>query len=183
MRIVAGAFGGRKLRTPPAKSGFRPTTDRVRESLFNILDHAIGLNGKTICDLFAGTGSLGIEALSRGAKHAVFVEKDPRHAALIKENVAALDLKESTDVHVVYAEKYLQTAAGRFDVIFCDPPYGYGEAGGLFETIAARKLLSPSGMLCFEHGGKEVLVYNKPWAVREIRTYGTTAVSLMTIEE
>jgi 16S rRNA (guanine966-N2)-methyltransferase len=183
MRVIAGQYGGRKLKTPPAKTDFRPTTDRVRESLFNILEHAIGFKGKQIADVFAGTGSLGIEALSRGAQHAVFVEKNPRHAALIKENLVALGLQDRGEILTTHVEKYLQTVSGVFDIVFCDPPYGYDETARLLDTIAAKKLLIQNGLLCFEHSGKQVPAVNMPWNIRETRAYGTTAITLMTLDE
>jgi 16S rRNA (guanine966-N2)-methyltransferase len=117
VRVVAGEFGGRRLAAPPAR-GTRPTADRVREALFSMLGDVSGLR---VLDLFAGSGALGIEALSRGAASATFVESDPRAATVIRENLAAL----GADGEVIGQDAVVFLAAqrGTFDLVLADPPY------------------------------------------------------------
>ena len=117
MRVIAGELGGRRLVTPPAGAGVRPTPDRVREAVFSILGE---IGGTSVLDLYAGTGALGIEAVSRGAARAVLVDRAP---ALARRNVVALGLAERCEVVGGDACRYLKRGGARFDLIFCDPPY------------------------------------------------------------
>jgi 16S rRNA (guanine966-N2)-methyltransferase len=120
-RIVAGAAGGRRLAVPP--SGTRPTSDRVREALFSALAHDPGLDGTAVLDLCAGSGALGLEALSRGATHVLLVESDRRAAAVLRRNVAAVDLP-GAQVRAAPAAAVLAGQADRaFDLLLVDPPY------------------------------------------------------------
>ena len=120
-RIVAGVAGGRRLAVPP--SGTRPTSDRVREALFSALAHEPGLDGAAVLDLCAGSGALGLEALSRGAAHVLFVESDRRAAAVLRRNVAAVDLP-GAQVRAAPAAAVLAGPADRaFDLLLVDPPY------------------------------------------------------------
>ena len=120
-RIVAGAAGGRRLAVPP--SGTRPTSDRVREALFSALAHDPGLDGTAVLDLCAGSGALGLEALSRGAAHVLLVESDRRAAAVLRRNVAAVDLP-GAQVRAAPAAAVLAGQADRaFDLLLVDPPY------------------------------------------------------------
>lgn len=122
LRIIAGRCRGRRLKTP-AGSGVRPTADRIRETLFNWLMPV--LPGARVLDLFAGSGALGLEALSRGAGEAVLVEKDPRHAAVVAENIAVCGLQPAV-LRRLDALVFLQQAAQAFDIVFLDPPFGQG---------------------------------------------------------
>ena len=120
-RIVAGAAGGRRLAVPP--SGTRPTSDRVREALCSALAHDPGLDGTAVLDLCAGSGALGLEALSRGAAHVLLVESDRRAAAVLRRNVAAVDLP-GAQVRAAPAAAVLAGQADRaFDLLLVDPPY------------------------------------------------------------
>jgi 16S rRNA (guanine966-N2)-methyltransferase len=120
-RIIAGAAGGRRLAVPP--SGTRPTSDRVREALFSALAADPGLDGVAVLDLCAGSGALGLEALSRGAAHALFVESDRRAAGVLRRNVAALGLPGAV-VRATTAAAVLGTSADRaYDLVLVDPPY------------------------------------------------------------
>jgi 16S rRNA (guanine966-N2)-methyltransferase len=119
MRVVGGELGGRRLASPPTRSrDVRPTAERVREALFSIL--AAKLEGARVLDLFCGTGALAIEALSRGARTAVLVDRD---VALARRNVRALGLEDKAVLERADAVAYLRRARGRFDLVFCDPPY------------------------------------------------------------
>src|SRR5438445_6041525 len=123
MRVIAGRLGGRRLKAPRGRAT-RPTSDRVREAIFAML---ADVEGARVLDLFAGTGALGIEALSRGAAHAVFVERDARALAALRENLAALELgpdaAEVRRVEALAALRSARSAKETYDLLFIDPPY------------------------------------------------------------
>ncbi len=125
-RIIAGEVGGRKLAVP--KSGTRPTSDRVREAVFSRLDHADALRGALVVDLFAGSGALGIEALSRGAAQATFVESATPAVRVIEANIKELGLGIRASVVRERALPYLKRATAQWTVAFLDPPYDVAEA-------------------------------------------------------
>jgi 16S rRNA (guanine966-N2)-methyltransferase len=139
MRVVAGEYRGRRLRAPAGRD-VRPTTDRVREALFGLAE--VAPEGGAVLDLFAGSGALGVEALSRGAARAVFVERDARVAALIKENLRALSVDEAR-WRVLHAPlpRALARLKEPFDLVLADPPYRKGLAAALLTALAARPIL------------------------------------------
>ncbi|OBH99589.1 16S rRNA (guanine(966)-N(2))-methyltransferase RsmD [Mycobacterium scrofulaceum] len=125
-RIIGGAAGGRRIAVPPR--GTRPTTDRVRESLFNILTARADLTGAAVLDLYAGSGALGLEALSRGAASALFVEADPRSASVITRNIDALGLAGATVRRGAVATVLAAGTADPVDLVLADPPYDVAAA-------------------------------------------------------
>ena len=147
MRIIAGAFRGRRLR-PPSWPGLRPSSDRLRETLFNVLRGRV--RGARVLDGFAGTGAVGLEALSRGAAHVTFVERDRRAAALIRDNLTRCAVAGGyTMAHGDLAAALRRLPAGMvFDLALLDPPYGDATAEVL-AAVAAR--LTPDGLLVLEH--------------------------------
>jgi 16S rRNA (guanine966-N2)-methyltransferase len=170
VRIVAGTHRGRRLHAPGA--GTRPTADRVREALFSILGDVSGLH---VLDLFAGSGALGIEALSRGAAGATFVDSAPRAAAAIERNLAALGL--SAEVVRRDALAYLRRAGEvRFDLVLCDPPYDLAPA--LTRPLAERlpPILSPDALIVTESDKRSPL--ELPFALLRERTYGDTRIAV-----
>jgi len=171
VRIVAGELKGRRLQAP--RDGTRPTADRVREALFSILGDVSGLR---VLDLFAGSGALGIEALSRGAAEAVFVDNSPRAVAAVKANLQALSLEAM--VHRRAALAFLDGASGkeRFDLLFCDPPYD--AAGRLAGPLAERlaPILSENARIVTESDKRSPLLLPLP-LLRE-RTYGDTRIAV-----
>ncbi|QFR34036.1 16S rRNA (guanine(966)-N(2))-methyltransferase RsmD [Ancylobacter sp. TS-1] len=152
MRIVGGRFRGRTLHGPTS-SATRPTSDRLREALFNVLAHAYedAADGARVLDLFAGTGALGLEALSRGARFAVFVDEAPEPRALIRANVETLGVGGITRIFRRDATKLgTALASDSFDLVFCDPPYGRGLAGKALESARAGNWLAPGALVIVE---------------------------------
>jgi len=151
MRVIAGSLKGRRLDTPKWE-GLRPTSDKLRETLFNVL--ASRVSGARVLDGYAGTGAVGIEALSRGASHVTFVERDPRAVALIEANLAHCGV---SDRYAIIRERFAGIerlpGAGRFDVIFLDPPYGAGELSAALD--AAEPLVEEGALLVVEHARRD----------------------------
>jgi 16S rRNA (guanine966-N2)-methyltransferase len=145
MRVIAGEFKGRRLKTPTWE-GIRPTSDKLRETLFNILAPRIA--GARVLDAYAGTGALGIEALSRGAAHVTFVEKDRRAARLIEENAQVCGLKDGYTIACGDFMTWRGGAGDTFDLILVDPPYDIGDVHFVLER--ASNLLAPHGLLVLE---------------------------------
>lgn len=133
-RVIAGEFGGRTLSVP--KSGTRPTTDRVREAMFSRLEHSADVRGTSVLDLFAGSGALGFEALSRGASSVTFVESALLAARVIEDNVRALGVGTRADVVKERAAAYLRRTNATFGLVFVDPPYDIA-AGDLMDVLEA----------------------------------------------
>ena len=149
MRVTGGTARGVPLRSPRSP-GVRPTTDRVRSALFNILA-PLGVEGSVVADLFAGTGSLGIEALSRGAAHADFVEADARQAEDIRANTVAAKVADRATVHHLRVEQALSRIKRRYDFVLMDPPYRDPFPADLVERLAADGLLEPDGLVVVGH--------------------------------
>jgi 16S rRNA (guanine966-N2)-methyltransferase len=170
VRIVAGEFKGRRLRMPRG-APTRPTADRVREALFSMLGD---VTGARVLDLYAGSGALGIEALSRGAATAVFVERDARAAAAIRANLDAVGVE--AEISGQDALAYLTRADGVFDLVFCDPPYDCGPriAGPLAERLPA--LLSEAARIVTESDKRKPL--ELPFPLLRERTYGDTRIAI-----
>lgn len=146
MRVITGSAKGTRLKTLEGMD-VRPTTDRVKEGMFSAIQFEIA--GARVLDLFAGSGQLGIEALSRGARQAVFVDQSAASLAVVKENLKKTGFTDNSEVHQKAAEQYIRTASGTFDLIFLDPPYRME----ILEKIipALLPLLSPDGKIIAEH--------------------------------
>jgi 16S rRNA (guanine966-N2)-methyltransferase len=157
MRIIAGAYRSRPLKSLPGLD-LRPTSDRLRETLFNVLAASSTLEGSVWLDLFAGTGAVGIEALSRGARHVYFVEADRKHARLLRENLRSLGISEGYDVierEVAQALPLLDASAGVCDFCFLDPPYHMrGAYERTLESLGQSRLVGPSSIVIVEHEKK-----------------------------
>jgi 16S rRNA (guanine966-N2)-methyltransferase len=147
LRIIAGRWRGRKLQFPRIP-GLRPTPDRVRETLFNWLQRSVV--GSRCLDLFAGSGALGIEALSRGAREAVFVESDRCAADQLRANLERLGGLTAAHVVQTHALEYLRAAVEPFDLIFLDPPFGQGALAPVIELLASRDWVRPGGYIYLE---------------------------------
>ena len=183
MRIIAGAFKGRKL--SPVKGRTRPTSAKVREALFDILGPEV--IGGRVLDLFAGTGALGIEAISRGATGAVFVEDHPEAVKALRRNLAELGLQAQTKVWplpVAAALKKLAAQGERFGLAFLDPPYGGGAAVAALQTLADLNLLAPHASVVVEHSRRDTLPEESgPLKRLEVRRYGDTQVAFYVVKE
>ncbi len=167
MRVVAGELGGRRL-VAPAGTSTRPTTDRVREAIFNSLGSAGLLDGALVADLFAGSGAIGIEALSRGAERCVFVERDRTALRALDENLDALDLNDRTKV---LASDALSAAAGLdADIVFADPPYDFDSWDELLGRVSADLVVAESGRAVEPPAG---------WQVIREKKYGRTRVTFL----
>ena len=132
MRVIAGDKKGRRLATPEGLET-RPTTDKVKEALFSIIQ--FDLPGASFLDLFAGSGQIGIEALSRGAERAVFVDSGKKACSVIKENLTAVEYVRKSEVHQKNVEDYLSLCGEKFDIVFMDPPYEMGLIRPVFEKV------------------------------------------------
>jgi 16S rRNA (guanine966-N2)-methyltransferase len=178
MRIVAGSHRGRPLETP-ADQRIRPTSDRIRESLFNILDHRLhGFAGKRVLDGFAGTGALGLEALSRGAASALFIDKDRDALALARRNAAALGLIPKADFRLADLTRPPQPTT-RFDIVLLDPPYGQGLAGAALAALAAAGWLAPGAIAVVEADRGQPETIPDGFATLDERDYGRTRITLL----
>jgi 16S rRNA (guanine966-N2)-methyltransferase len=184
VRVIAGLWGGRRLVAPPG-AATRPTADRVREALFSAL---ADVEGNTVLDLFAGTGALGIEAMSRGAAHATFVENARPALRALRQNIRALELGDVTTVLPIAVERALRTPPWRghaFDLVLMDPPYAVLR-GGRFTDALGRAVdqglassLAPGGRVILEHASADGA---RPPEIAGItlqrtRVYGDTALS------
>ena len=163
MRVIAGALKGRRLKAPTWE-GLRPTSDKLRETLFNILAPRI-LNARVL-DGYAGTGAVGIEALSRGAAHVTFVERDRRAQALIADNLAHCGIQEGYAIIRASVARALADLAGAsFDIMVFDPPYNQPPGDVVLAAAASR--LAADGVLVIEHARRVVA---PEWAGRLVRT-------------
>jgi len=181
MRIVGGRFGGRVLLAPKSQA-IRPTADRLRESLFNILVHAYGdpVAGARVLDLFAGTGALGLEALSRGAAFTLFVDDGAEARALIRGNVDALGLGGATKIYRRDATKLGATGPnGVFSLAFLDPPYGRMLAEPALVSAREGGWLAPGAVVVVEEAADAHFVAPAGFAELERRDYGDTRLIVL----
>ncbi len=181
MRIISGASKGRKLATPKDLS-LRPTSDRVKESIFNILGGQV--EGGTVLDLFAGTGNLGIEALSRGAKEVIFVEKGKQALRLIQRNLAQFKMEERSELLPTDANRaigILRQRGKTFDLIFMDPPYEQGLIERTLSKLNSRPIFHEDSIVVVEHHRREPLSSAaKGWNLIRERQIGETVISILT---
>ena len=174
MRVIAGQWGGRRLQAP-AGAATRPTSDRVREALFSILGERVA--GTRVLDLFAGSGALGIEALSRGAAEATFVDSSPAAVKAVRANLEALG--GEADVRRADAHVFLRGASGagrHYDLVFLDPPYRLAERLGRELSEALPAVLAPGGLAISESDRRSVL--NLDMTPTDERRYGDTVIRI-----
>lgn len=171
MRVISGSAKGRPLRAP-LPSGVRPTTDRVKESIFDVLGSLGGVVGLDVLDLFCGSGALGIEALSRGAQSVTFVDSDPRSIAAARANVEAVGLDAAACRFVTGSA--IVAASTPVDLVLMDPPYDMTELGAIFEQLDAATVVVESREPVGEQPG---------WATTRERRYGGTLVTVLSTPE
>lgn len=178
MRIISGALKGRKLRPPKGKD-IRPTSDKVREAIFSILFSRV--EDAAVADIFAGTGAMGMEALSRGAAEAVFIDKSLQAISLVKENLQAMGLEARSQVlrcDIVRNPDRLARFQSLLDIVFVDPPYKNPEFEAILGALESSGAVKQDGLVIFEHGLRE-----KPeksygrFKLADQRKYGKTLVS------
>lgn len=179
MRIIAGKARGCRLFLPKGIA-IRPTTDRVREALFNILANRI--QDMAFLDLYAGSGSVGLEALSRGASLVVFVDNNPRSISVLMKNVEKSRFPQEKIVvqrgDVLQVLKKLNKEAARFDIVFMDPPYASGHVEPTLSVLGNTSLLKPDGLVVVEHGATEEVPRNvSNLGFESERKYGDTVLS------
>ena len=168
MRVVAGLAGGRRLRAPAGRK-VRPTSERVREALFNALGSLDAVEVATVVDLFAGTGALGIEALSRGAASATFVDADLQAVKVIKDNLRVTGLGDRAEVVHADVFRYLAGGPPAVDLAFADPPYAFDDWSTLLERLPAR-------LVALE--ARSHIELGPGWTPLRSRRYGDTVVTL-----
>ena len=191
LRVVGGQHKGRKMQSPEGQD-VRPTTDRVRESLFNILDHLVltdrdgsPLRGARVLDRFAGTGALGLEALSRGANEVWFVERSLTVQRLIKRNFVAVTGQDHLPSGIRIGDEGLLGLGNAslrrpFDVIFCDPPYGFTDWEALVDGFDVANLVAKGTLLITETDAKDSFPdLSARWATLKDRAIGRTRVQVM----
>ena len=181
MRIIAGRFRGHALKTPSSYR-IRPTSDRLRETLFNVLAHSYGdpVHGARVLDLFAGTGALGLEAMSRGAAHALFVEDGVEARGLLRGNVEALGVAGSTKIFRRDATKLgIVHPNAPFTLLFADPPYGKGLADKALASARAGGWLVPDALAVVEEAADAVFTTPDGFEEIETREYGETKLMFL----
>lgn len=181
MRIIAGEWRGRKL-TAPKGEGTRPTADRTRETLFSMLTSRLGsFEGLQLADLFAGSGALGLEALSRGAAHCLFVEQETEALKAIRANIAALDAKGQTSVQAGSVTS-LGPAGAPYDLLLLDPPYETGAGAVALDRLLRLGWIGPATWIAVETSAKES-VEVKGLKIEAERNVGKAKLALLTPED
>ena len=150
MKIITGRFKGRRLQGVPSK-GIRPATERAKGVIFNSLQNRLNINGARVLDLFAGSGNLGFEALSRGAAYVLFVDDSESALALVEGNAGVLNCVDACGIVEMDAFSFVERCRDRFDLIFADPPYACDRTADLPRMIFEKNLLKKDGFLIIEH--------------------------------
>jgi 16S rRNA (guanine966-N2)-methyltransferase len=188
MRVVSGLFRGRAITAPPG-AGTRPTSDRARQAIFNVLEHAAwspGLEGRRVIDLFAGSGALGVEAMSRGAVFCLFVETDEDARGTIRDNLEAFGLFGAARIHRRDATDLGQrpaSAGPAFDLAFLDPPYGKGLGERTLAALGQGGWLAPGAAVVFERGSDEPDPELPGYELLDARDYGAARVLFLRLQE
>jgi 16S rRNA (guanine(966)-N(2))-methyltransferase RsmD len=178
MRITGGTLRSRAIRAPRG-TATRPTSDRVREALFSILASSSAVEGARVLDLYAGTGALAFEALSRGASEAILVESSKEALAAVRANVADLDLAGRVRVIAASVDRALARIEGPFDIVFLDPPYAQAAVAGAraIAALVTRSLLARGARVVLEHARADAPPEIESLELESTRRYGDTALS------
>lgn len=180
MRIIGGQMRGRPL-APPRSGRVRPTTDRMRETLFNLLTHGapLDLEGARVADVFAGTGALGLEALSRGAAHVTFVDNDAASLAILNENIDRLDVRDLSRVLRQDARRLSPTDTP-FDLLFLDPPYGKGLVAPTLAALKTGGWIRPGSIVVIETEAELGLAFDSLTLLKE-RVMGQARIGIFEV--
>lgn len=176
MRVITGAYKGRILKTVGDLS-VRPATDRVKQTLFDMLANRIEMDGAKVLDLFAGSGGLGIETLSRGATHATFVENDEDAARFIGQNIHMIGCEGQTSLVETDAFSFINRCTESFDLIFADPPYKFEETAQIPQMIFSRNMIAQHGYLLIEHTNELRFESTPLYAAGPEKRFGKTLVT------
>tara|TARA_B100000029_G_scaffold476009_1_gene519793 strand:- start:9093 stop:9665 length:573 start_codon:yes stop_codon:yes gene_type:complete len=190
MRIISGKFRGQKL-TKFKKVGIRPTTDKTRESIFNVVTSYLQINKKgtdlpfkgfNVLDIFAGTGALGFEAISRGAENVTFIEKSRDNLSVLYKNADHLNVKEKVKI-IKKSIKKVKKINEKFDLIFMDPPY---ELNMMFEETLKKildfKIIKKNSLLILEHAKKQKIIIPNEFIIIKKKNYGNSGITLIKIK-
>ena len=177
-RISGGIHGGRTLRTPPVR-GLRPTSERVRAALFSIIGPE-AVEGKRVADLYAGTGALGLEALSRGAAWVSFVERNGRLCSALRGHLRLLRLDSQAEARRGEVLRTVEALPGGYDLVMADPPYDSGELTALVEALQSPRLVNEGGLVVLEHrsDSEEEYAFGR-FSLETARTYGDTGITIL----
>ncbi len=178
LRVIAGRFGGRTIAAPDGR-GTHPMSERARGALFNSLGASV--TNAVVLDAFAGTGALGIEAISRGARHATFIERDRRAQLVLADNIKTLDIADQSKLIKASVSAWVDTYDGRpFDLIFADPPYHDLQLSTVFLLMG---LLKPGALMVLSHPGRHESPTKTGVVVVDNRSYGDAALTFYRLEE
>ena len=181
MRIITGSARGTHLKTLPGDST-RPTSERAKEAVFSMLGDAV--RGARVLDLFGGSGQMGLEALSRGAAHATFVDNSREALAIIRDNAARTQLFDRAEIKEGEALAFLRAAETPYDIVFLDPPYAAGLLPGCLSLLLERRLLTPSAVVVCEAGGSDDFfagnaAFSERFTVLRDHRYGAAFIRLL----
>ena len=176
MRVIAGLYRGRTLLTVKDLS-VRPATDRVRQTLFDMLTNRVVIDGARVLDLFAGSGSLGIEAISRGAAHVTFIENARGAVEFIERNLRTLGCADKADIIEMDAMSYLRQSREAFDIVFADPPYAEADTEEIPSLAFGSSLVRRGGYLLIEHSHTVAFAGTEHFTVGPVKKFGRTRVT------
>ena len=178
MRIISGKYRGKILKTFSGQD-IRPTSDRAKESIFNIINQMVF--DSEVLDLFCGTGSIGVEFISRGAKRVVFVDSSKESIDITKANISSI--RESGEVFLTSSESFVSNYNKPFDIIFLDPPYSYDNVSILFEKIAKNNLLKENGIIIYEHKSDRASECFANFSLYSTRKYGIAVFDFYKVDK
>lgn len=184
MRIISGTLRGKILKSPLGQNT-RPTSDKARQGIFNIIEHSPicdGIVGKTFLDVFAGTGAFGLEAMSRGAKSACFIEKDKNAIAILRENIKACRVENFTQIITQDATK-IDKKIGQFDIVFLDPPYEKGLVTLALNSLFEIGAIGENTLIIAEHKKGEDIEIPAPLEILREVNYGINAFKLAKLQD
>ncbi len=178
MRIIAGTYRGRILASPRDRS-VRPTTDRAKQTIFDILGNRVEFDGLHVLDLFSGTGSLGLEAISRGVSSVTFVDSSRDSLDILRRNIKALDCEKQCTLYQADVFWYLKNTRSHFDLVFIDPPYKLPTIGTLPTAVHESAILNDHGMIVMEHSRESTINLDEEAYDVTRKPFGQTTVLIL----